>query len=175
MNSNRAGLHRAFARRSRLPRRGYNLVELLVVISIGSMILGSVAVMLHGMYRADRGARSDLESSVNLDRFAARFRADAHAAASAEVKDAALVFKDGAERSVEYKYVSGQVERTVRSGNETEHRDSFRLSSDVAVQWNVEKGETAFVSALIERTEGKLSRMEARLGSDRRFEEPKKP
>jgi prepilin-type N-terminal cleavage/methylation domain-containing protein len=157
-------------------RMGYSLVEMLVVISVMAVLASCTAVALHGMYRADRAARRELEASASISRLAARLRTDAHAAASAEVNEGLLTLKLGEAGSVSYELAAGRVERLVRQDDKIEHRDAFRLAVDAAGQWHVAKQEGAtFVSLQLERSEGKPSRIDAQVGRARRFESAGEP
>ncbi len=69
-------------------RQGYALVELLVVISIGSLIGTAAAVLLGMLLAADRGSRRHLYESHTLCRLAQAFREDAAAAEVAELEPA---------------------------------------------------------------------------------------
>src|SRR5262245_11789114 len=98
-------------------RRGYALVEMLVVISVMAVIASCMAIALHGMYRADRAARRDLETSASLARLSLHLRADVHAAARAEAIEQSLTLQLDNSRSISYKSDSDRVERVVQQGD----------------------------------------------------------
>ena len=60
-------------------RRGYALIEVMVVITITAVMLGLCAGMIHLLMRLDRSGRSTAEEAADLARLARDFRADAHA------------------------------------------------------------------------------------------------
>lgn len=65
-------------------RHGKSLVEMLVVITAMSVLLGFVAQTFHTLRRAERASAQSLTQSVNLSRLARQFRHDVHAARQAE-------------------------------------------------------------------------------------------
>ena len=113
-------------RRSAARRRGYNLVEMIVAISISS-VLASVSLGLIGaLIRADHSGRLHLEETQSLARLARQFRADVAQAKAAKLLDDArrleLRLPDGA--VVEYAAEPGRVLREERLGDER-RREQF--------------------------------------------------
>ena len=70
-------------------RGGYTLVECLIAIALIGVTMTVVAVAMSGMHRACRRVRQDAAIEMELQRFAAQFRADAHLAVSAQQEDSA--------------------------------------------------------------------------------------
>jgi len=168
------GSAKASGRRKPAVRRGHSLIELLVVIAVMTIILSSTTVVLHGMYRADRAARRDLEASTGVARLAQRFRTDAHAAEAVEMNEAVLTFKLADSRSIAYEFAEQRVERVVRRDGKLEHRDAFRLASGNSIEWkSSEQDSVKFVGLQIGEPKGETARIEARVGADRRFESTK--
>ena len=85
--------------RSPACRRGHSLVELVVVISVGSVI-GTTAIMLLGtLLAADRGGRRHLQESASLSRLARQFRVDVAAADDASIDIPSATKDDSSEQS----------------------------------------------------------------------------
>jgi type II secretory pathway component PulJ len=144
---------------------------MLTVISVMSLLLSGAAVALHGMYRANSAARTELESGARLARLSGQFRADVRAAQSAEVKDRLLDLRLSADRRIAYEAATGRVNRTVYQQDQVEHRDTFRLAPDMTVRWEAVKRERAdMLSACVERTRGMAAQIDSRLAADHRFE-----
>jgi type II secretory pathway component PulJ len=127
-------------------RRGYSLVETLVAIALVTAAFGTVIVTLEGMFRSSRQVRSEAEAQLDLERFAARFRADAHEASSVEAERAGeegetaalvLVLPEG--RAVRYAIEPAGVRRVLSRGETVEHRDTYRLPRSSAAGWRVQK------------------------------------
>ena len=95
LDSRLAG-HRGRPARGRRPacggtaRRGYSLVELMIVVSMLSFVLLLCTTTLHALLRLDRGERSDLMESRALDRLAGLLRDDAHRATAARIERDAM-------------------------------------------------------------------------------------
>jgi prepilin-type N-terminal cleavage/methylation domain-containing protein len=66
-----------------MPRRGYTLIEMLVVLTVGSAMLGIGIGMLHLLMRAEQSGRDRVHRSGAAMRLAEQFRADAAAAEGA--------------------------------------------------------------------------------------------
>jgi len=131
-------------------RRGYALIELLVLITIVAVMLGLCAGMLHLLMRLDRvGGRSP--------------------------DGITLAVAEG--RSVEYRARPTDILRTVREGDKVRHREQYRRPARSAVRFEVARdGPAAIASLTISREPGGKDgspardvRIDAALGLDRRF------
>ena len=117
-------------------RRGKTLVEMLVLISVLTIILGLVATSLVVLFKTDRQVRRDLEQVTALARLSSKFRADAHAAASCQVADSCdLALPDG--RVVRYAAGPQCITREVRRGDAVEHRDAFLLPATATAKFEL--------------------------------------
>lgn len=143
--------------RNRRHRRGMTLVELAVVIAAASIIMSTVAVSLHRMYRADRSVRDELAESASLMRLSSMFRADAHLAIDAAKSDAAedgpevegLLMRLSGNETIAYTFTNSSIRRTKRRGEEVIHRDAFRLASDVDVELVFRDEQAAQMASII--------------------------
>lgn len=118
-------------------RRGKSLVELMVVISILSIVTGMSATILATLYRLHRRYARDMEQAVTLDRLATRLRADAHDAVVAAVdEDCTLGLADG--RSIQYAFTAPRIIRQVKRDASVLHHDTFLMPRDAIVQFEKE-------------------------------------
>jgi prepilin-type N-terminal cleavage/methylation domain-containing protein len=137
-------------------RRGYSLVECLVVISLIGGILGTVATTLSALYRTDQGMREALTYDRALDRFIVQLRSDAHQAVSATVGKAGdgaaaanqllLALQDG--RSIRYTLHAQRAERVVRRDQTVEHTESYPVVSS-PVAWQLREDRASPIVSLV--------------------------
>jgi hypothetical protein len=107
-------------------RRAKSLLELIVILSIMSIILTLSATSLTTLFRLRAQLTRDIEQGMALDRLAARWRADAHEATSASLNaGCALTLADG--RTVQYSFAAPRILREVRRDAAVLHRDRFLL------------------------------------------------
>jgi|1185.fasta_scaffold446217_1 hypothetical protein len=113
-------------------RQGKSLIELLVIISILSIVTGMSATSLAALYRVHRRQARDVEQALAIDRLAARLRTDAHEAVSAAVDgDCTLGLPD--ERSIRYSFEATRIVRQVMRDEAVLHRDTFLMPRDAIV------------------------------------------
>lgn len=125
-------------------RRGFSLLELLVVMSLLGAAMMMITVSLHGLYRAEAGLRGDLDREHALEQFLTRWRWDAHTSTTVQSgNDAAgpsgltLSLADG--RTVIYAATSQGMERIVSSNGEILQRETFLLAGRPTANWKVEE------------------------------------
>jgi prepilin-type N-terminal cleavage/methylation domain-containing protein len=112
-----------------MSRRGKSLLELLVVITVMSIVLGTISLTLTALFRIQRQLARDGEQLTSHSRLGKLWRADAHAALSAEVKDdCTFTLQDG--RSVRYWVDGARLRREVSREDETEQREAFDLPAE---------------------------------------------
>lgn len=123
--------------------RGMTLVELLVAISVSSVIMCVCGVLLHGMYRADKETRLGIAADASVARFSLQFRRDAHAASQvsalpdADGKSPGFAFRGAGSRAVEYRWHDPELVRTVTESDQVVQRDSFRFGPAASVTWQL--------------------------------------
>jgi type II secretory pathway component PulJ len=136
-------------------RRGTSLVEMLVVVTAISLIVGATGVCLQGAYRADRRTREELSRQAALHRLAVQFRSDAHRAQAARLlapagqQPAGLAFAQPDGKSIEYRWQEERLERRVLDGQNRLHSDSFAVSRVRAVEWRLSAGRTVLATVVI--------------------------
>src|SRR5689334_610049 len=86
---------RTFRDSTRTSRRGFSMIEVVLVLGGVSIILGLCAGLLHVMLRLERAGRLHLAETVTVGRLAHQFRQDVHAALRARpaVQDESLAAK----------------------------------------------------------------------------------
>lgn len=120
-------------------RRGISLVELLVVMSLGSVLLTTSAVVLHQIMHSHGKTRNFLAASRSGLRLSEQFRSDVHRAREVTTnqldQDIVLRLQLGEAKVIEYSHVDGTVRRTQRDGEKTVSREeySFPIGSHVAI------------------------------------------
>ncbi len=165
-------------------RRGFSLVEMVVVISAMAVILGMCVGLIHALLTLDRIGRAHLAEVAARGRLARQFRQDVRAASRAEpVRDrdgraAALRLDRPDGPPVEYRAGPGRLDRDERpAGDAPVRRETFRLRATGAARFEVrdEQGDT-FVGLLVPDGSAfgpaggpRESRIEALLGRDRRL------
>lgn len=114
-------------------RSGYTLVEVLVVVTITSLILTSVGVTLSSLFRVEGQLRSGGAEQAILGRLTLQLRGDAHRATAAEPlrgaeSDQGFVLRLPDDATAEYRVTSRGVRRTLQRGDQREHHELFRLA-----------------------------------------------
>ena len=159
-------------------RRGFSLVELLVVMTGVAAALGLCIGLIHMLTRLDRASRAHLAETSALARLADQFRADVRASdadqfktlekSSVEGLDLAL----GGDRAVRDNARAGGVERIERRGDAVERRETYRLPGKGAPRLEVRCEEGDVWARLLLTAAPGPSRgvsIEALLGKDRRL------
>lgn len=175
--------------RSPACRRGYSLVELVVVISVGSVI-GTTAILLLGtLLAADRGARGHLQESASLSRLSRQFRADVAAADDATIEMPSATKGDSPERSslrlmlhgaggetITYVGEPGRALRKAQGESGPNRQESYALPEPFALTFEIEStSPQRIVTMALAAGDGNQSaiarlgwRVEAALARDRR-------
>ena len=66
-------------------RRGYSLIEMVVVIGAVTVVLSLCGMILHGLLKLDKSGRAQLDDAATIGRISRQFRADVRDASSAEI------------------------------------------------------------------------------------------
>ena len=148
-------------------RRGFTLVEMMVAISVGTVLLGLAALLIGSLMKLDRAGRARLAEESRLDRLAQVFRADVHAATGlapgAPAGELRLILPGG--RSVAYRAGPGAVVRARPDGEER-----FALPPGSMARLDVGRSS---VGLTVGREPGHPGlRVEAVPGTDHRFADP---
>lgn len=130
-------------------RRGWTLVEMLVVSAVLTLLLAIVASVTHTMYRAQRSTRHGVISRRILTRLSLQLRDDVHAARQAEVGPAEgvkradrLSLERAPQQTIEYISHSdvGEIERIVFEDETPVARDTFPLPHNSSAAFELAGG-----------------------------------
>lgn len=113
-------------------RRGYLLIEMLIVLTVGSVLMGVAVGVLHLLLRTEQTGRNRAPQATIVARLAEQFRNDANDAVR-QVSDAGksqwqFVLPDN--RVVTYQTQSNAVEWSESAVEKTVRRESYVLPSD---------------------------------------------
>src|SRR5262245_34178105 len=121
---------------------GKSLLEVVVMISLLSVLLGLSATSLASLFRLRYTITRDTEQARSIDRLAMRLRQDVHEAIAASVADDCdLTLSEG--KSIRYSIATPRIVREVREGakgaEKIVHRDSFSLPRHSTVTFQNEQ------------------------------------
>ncbi len=94
-----------------LKKRGFTLIEMLVVISVGSLLMALSIQVLERALTISSNTAEQLNESRNLNRLADQFRHDMHLATVFDVESAVHLLVRQELGSVIYSYVNGNMQR----------------------------------------------------------------
>ncbi len=130
-------------------RRGFTLVEMLVVVTVFAFLLASVALAIGTLFRAQGELQDELAQASNASRLAAQLRADAHRASTAEVVqegETTNVRLTLPSATINYATHPRRIIRTETQGDTETHREVFRLLEGTTTRWEVSAESPAFVT-----------------------------
>ncbi|MCC7084821.1 MAG: prepilin-type N-terminal cleavage/methylation domain-containing protein [Pirellulales bacterium] len=119
------------------PRRAYTLIEMVIVITLVTLVLATVAALLGSVMRSNRAALSHRDWIRSVQRLAMQFRDDVHAARSARPADGKLSLSLPNGETVVYAATDESIQRTVESDDIVAQRDSFDLPSAAIARFEV--------------------------------------
>ncbi len=164
---------RSLSRRGTRPysaRRGYALIELLVVITSVTVILGLCAVTIQALMRVNSEAQVRLSASATFARLASQFRADVHASDGMQLTPgspagskpvdakvpAGLRLTRGPNIVIQYEARNGRVARDESiAGKRSRHESYLVGKGNVVVFERREEGSRPFVVMAMSRETGK--------------------
>jgi len=127
------------------PRRGFSLIETMVTTAILTVLMGSMATLLHATFQLNRQSRHQGRLHQTTQRLSPQFRENVRAAVDANVMDTSgdgredtlsLQHSDGV--SVRYQLVDQGINLTRLLDNQATHRDYFPLPPGVNTRWEVD-------------------------------------
>lgn len=168
-------------RKRRNRRRGTSLIEMLIVITIWSVVIGVLAVLLGQLLRAGNVARTAVEQQDAFARLQRQFVSDVRQATSQQMPEEEgkevirLAFDDG--NSVSYVLGERDLRRLERRGGEVTSREAFRLGETVQVSVDRVALGMSVLQMKVTRADSdpaaearEIALFAAPLGADRRFE-----
>jgi hypothetical protein len=112
-------------------RRGTNLIELAVVISLETVLLATAVGLIGRLLEAEQAGRADLEAMMSLDGLEDQFRRDVNAAGSMSLPQngtpLALKLQLGPDHLAAYEVHEGRVLRSEMREEKIVHREAYRL------------------------------------------------
>jgi Tfp pilus assembly protein FimT len=174
--------------RSRKARRGVTIVEVLIVITVASAVMGVAITLLHLLLRSERNHSREIRTTVTLSRLTDLFRQDAHAATKLAVTPAgagAAELKLAETSGPDIAYTANEhVLSRVESAQATiAHRDQFHFppGSEIRFEHDESPSRARIVIEMAPRqpqampgrpgraARGRTFTIEAAVGRDRRF------
>jgi type II secretory pathway pseudopilin PulG len=143
-------------------RRGWTLVEILVVMSFGAGLTGLTITMLAGALRASGQAMDQVAEHGVTSRLAERFRADVAAASDCRPleepagnpgqRSPGIVLQGAGESRVEYRSSGNVLERMVLTGEHVDRRESYWLGRSRQARLGRSSDSPAIVRCSLEAT-----------------------
>lgn len=166
---------------------GFTLVEMLVVMAMGSVLTAVAIGLIVTMLRSEDVARNHLHQSAVQSRLADQFRRDVHAADAIDVDDSGVVWTLalGPEHTVTYRADSNWLERSETGNPQStdpngQRLETYVLPPDHTAMLEMPKQTDPQIVGLsivptsktIDARPRPIVRFEALLSADRRYEEP---
>jgi type II secretory pathway pseudopilin PulG len=121
-------------------RPAFALIEMIVVVSLTSIVISGLAMTLHLLFRADRELRRDVTYAMVLPRLASQLRSDVHAAREVHLSKSEdgndqirIVHSDGT--TVQYQTQNSRIQRMWLREQQVLHREQFRLGKRSFIRW----------------------------------------
>jgi type II secretory pathway pseudopilin PulG len=136
-------------RPDRCRRRGWSLLELMVVITTVTTLLGFSAALVAQLMRFGKGERALVVAAANLERLGRDLRNDARAATRpSELSETRLVLTLAEGRSIEYLVRPADVLRTILRAGKTEAFDTYKLPTGTLARFEAGRDGTTPTIAL---------------------------
>lgn len=167
-------------------RRGYTLIEMVVVMTAAATIMGLVVGLLFLLMEFGEGSREQVAQGVALRQLAEQFRCDAHAAGElaaadepgAKDSEAAWKLRLAEDHVIDYRVDEAELVRIERAGGKVVRTSGFSLPEDAVVSIETVEEAPRIVRLEIAPGGGPASRVgphrfrvDAVLAKDRRFAE----
>ena len=164
-------------------RGGFSLLELTAVMAIGSVLMGVAVIMLGGLLRAERAARTHLNHESAACRLAEQFRRDVRSAVTIKhFSRRQWSLQLSPNEKIAYESRPGELIRRHWKDNAVIGHESFNLWPKATAGVKLEEGSDngtdggrSIVVLTITGAGGRPMPVEAVLGADRRFLEPFEP
>jgi type II secretory pathway pseudopilin PulG len=117
------------------PRRGITIIEVMIVVTVVTMLLAVCAVSIQLLMRLNADVQGRFNATVALDRLARQVRADSHASATAQIvgdeknkaRPAGLRLVFEADHTVTYQSADGGMVRTESRGGKVIRHETYAL------------------------------------------------
>lgn len=130
-------------------RRGFTLVELMIVITLFALALSAVAILLKGVLQANRTAENHRAITRSIQRLAIQFRDDIHSASAVNLKDNELIAHvPQTQNSTTYQVDGNSIHRIEALGQQV-NRDEFELPSGAIATFDDDVDGTRSLASLV--------------------------
>jgi hypothetical protein len=147
---------RAGTRGTRICRRGFSIIETMVMMTGVATILGICAVTIQLLLRLNSEGQARLNAAGALERLASQFRADVHACevgklSTAKAGDAASTLQLDTQRTVivTYEARDGRVNRQESDSGQTIRRESYTLGPGRSVHFERRQDGPRWLAAMV--------------------------
>jgi hypothetical protein len=185
----RPGRNRA-QRERRRPRSGSTLVEMLIVISVASVMLGVSVCTIHVLLEAEHEAARSVRFDTSVARLAQAFRGDMHASRQVELPASEpgkpiVLLATANDRQIRYELDAHLATRIETEGGRQVHREMYYFPQHSRMRFECQPDHTLVLLEIDMQSarmatrplasaanEGPIRRftIEAALGRDNRFE-----
>jgi prepilin-type N-terminal cleavage/methylation domain-containing protein len=162
-----------------MPRRGYTLMEMLIVIAMSTVLMGVAVSVLNLLMRAERAGREHVSRTATVARLADQFRNDVRAAQRLVAADGApknqWQFALAPDRVATYRASPGEMERREEVAGKLVRQESYALPGGCSARIIAPTDSVSTIAGLVIAPSGPASsigneiRIDAALGADRRF------
>jgi prepilin-type N-terminal cleavage/methylation domain-containing protein len=134
-------------------RRGFTLLEMVVAISVSTVLMGIAVTTLIALLRNQNTGREHLQYCRSIERLAEQFRRDVHGAEkiSAGEKEGIMEIPaasaEGA--TIRYQCFAGQIERTESKGGKIVSRESYILAPATEAALQVKSPPEGSVASIV--------------------------
>jgi len=157
------------------PRHGYSLIEVLVVVTVGSAVMAVAVGVLHLVLSAEQACRERLNHCRMVANLSEQFRQDGHAAV--RFSTAPWTLDLGPDHMVQYRRETGLLVRTETLAGRLQKHEQYPIPAGVRVSVGAEGESRQIVTLAIEPEPDrpleagcKEIKVAAALGMSRRFD-----
>ena len=139
---------------NRTKPRGYTLFEMVLTVAGATVVLGSCAVLLHGLLRLDHVAHNHMTDTLTMNHLAEQFRQDVRTARKAErgvsekLKTPTLTLTTPDAPTITYEIVDTRLLRTETLADKVVRREAYPIERLGPVEF---EEEGAFVRLVLLR------------------------
>jgi prepilin-type N-terminal cleavage/methylation domain-containing protein len=134
-------------------RRGFTLIEMVAVVTIGTVLMGIAVLLLHSLLKSHDSGREHINYYRTLNRLAEQFRSDAHATEKTSSADDGKTFDflpnaaDSAK--IRYQLLPGRIDRTELKGEKAVRQDSYKLLPDMQAAINIQTDKDTEIASIL--------------------------
>jgi prepilin-type N-terminal cleavage/methylation domain-containing protein len=134
-------------------KQAFTLIEMLVVITVGSLLTGLAVLMLFSLAKSHSTGREHLEYRRTINSLAKQFRDDVHASKKTSTENNATTFYPSPDSSEAIKFcyqcLSGRIDRTELQGEKIVRLESYILPSGTEAAIDIQPHDDAVIACII--------------------------